>query len=74
MTQMGGSCHVRNGQLESVNGMAVFAVQRPSYALIERFDWRLGLLGHMAHDGVDHLALVVSLLALDNVLGRNTSF
>lgn len=68
------SGYIRNGQLESVNSVAVLAVQGPGYALIQRLDRCLGLLGNVAHDGVDHLALVVSLLALDNILGRDTSF
>lgn len=68
------SSDIRDRQLESVNGVAVFAVQGPGYALIQRLDGCLGLLGNVSHDGVDHLALVVSLLALDNILGRNTSF
>lgn len=66
--------HVRDGQLESVNSMTIFAVQRPGYALVQRLDGSLGLFGNVSHDGVDHLALVVALLTLDDILGRNTSF
>lgn len=66
--------HIRDRQLKGVNGVTIFAVQGPGYALVQRLDRCLGLLGNVSHDGVDHLALVVSLLALDDIFGRNTSF
>ena len=54
--------------------MAVFTVQWPRYALIQLLNGNQGLLSDVAHDGVDHLALVVSLFALDNIFGRHTTF
>lgn len=54
--------------------MSVFAVQGPGNALVESLDGDRGLLSDVAHDGVNHLALVVTLLALDNIFGRNTAF
>lgn len=54
--------------------MAVLLVERPGYALIEALDRHLGLLRNMSHDGVNHLALVVSFLALHNILGGHSSF
>lgn len=53
--------------------MAVFLVQRPSDTLVQVLDRSLGLLCYMAHNRVDHFALVVSLLALHNILRRNSA-
>lgn len=53
--------------------MAVLLVKRPGYALVQRLDGCVDLLGDMAHDGVDHLALVVTLLTLDDILGRHAT-
>ena len=50
--------------------MAVLLVQWPDYALVERFQGSVGLFGHVAHDRLDHLALVVPLVALCDVLRR----
>src|SRR5438046_3067118 len=47
--------------------MAVSLVQWPSYALIQRLDWGNCLLGNVSHDGMHHLALIVSLLTLDDI-------
>lgn len=66
--------YTRDGELEGVNRMAKFAVQRPRYALIQGLDRGVGLLGDVAHDGMNHLALVVALLALNDILRRHTAF
>ena len=63
----------RDGELESIDRMAVFPVERPRDGLVKLLDGNLGLFGDMAHDRVAHLALVVSLLALDDILRRYTS-
>lgn len=47
--------------------MPVLLIQWPGNALVEILDGVLCLLRNMSHDRVNHLALVVSLLALDNV-------
>jgi hypothetical protein len=49
--------------------MAISAVEGPGYALIEGLDGRVGLLRNVAHNRVHHLALVVPLLAFDDILG-----
>lgn len=64
---------VGDAELEGVDGVAVFLVQRPANGLVQVLDGHLRLLGDVAHDAVDHLRLVVALLALDNVLGRHTA-
>ncbi len=64
---------LRDGELESVNRVAVLLVQRPGYSLVELLDGSLRLLGYMAHDGVDHLTLVIPLLTFDDILGRHPS-
>ncbi len=53
--------------------MTVFLVQRPCYRLVEVLDRSKSLLGHVSHDGVDHLALVVPLFALDDILWRDSA-
>ena len=66
--------YTRDGELEGVNRVAEFAVQRPCYALVQGLDRGVGLLGNVSHDRVDHLALVIALLALDDILRRHTAF
>lgn len=53
--------------------MPILLVKRPRYGLIKMLDGRLSLLGYMAHNRVDHLALVVPLLTLDYVLWRHSA-
>lgn len=53
--------------------MAVLLVQGPGYALVQLLNRDLGLLGNVAHDGVDHLALVIPLLTLDDILRRHSA-
>ena len=53
--------------------MSVFLVQGPADLLVELLDWRLGLLGNVTHNGVYHLALVIALLALDDIFWRDSS-
>ena len=53
--------------------MTVLLVQGPGYALVQRLNGCVDLFGDVAHDGVDHLAFVVSLLAFDDILGGNTT-
>lgn len=53
--------------------MAIFPIQRPRDSLVELLDRGLGLLGYMAHNGVNHLSLVVPLFTLDDVLGRHAA-
>ena len=64
----------RDGELEGVDGVAILLVERPCYALVEGLNGSVGLLGDVSHDRVHHLALVVSLLALDDILRRHTAF
>jgi hypothetical protein len=54
-------------------GVAVFPVQGPGDLLVEVLEGSLSRLGDVAHDGVHRLALVVPLLALDHILGRDTT-
>ena len=61
----------RYGELEGVDRVAVFLVERPCDRLVEVLDRGKGLLGHVSHDRVYHLALVVPLLALDDILWRH---
>lgn len=53
--------------------MSILFVQGPGNILIQLLDGGICLLGDMAHDAVDHFALVVALLALDNVLRRHST-
>lgn len=53
--------------------VAVFLVQRPSDSLVEGLEGGLGGLCDVAHDRVHGLALVVTLLTLDNILGGDTA-
>jgi hypothetical protein len=53
--------------------VAVLLVQWPANALVDVLDRCLCLLGDMAHDAVDHLRLVVPLLALYDILGRHSA-
>ena len=65
--------HIRDRNLESIVGVAVFPVQGPGDLLVESLQGSLSRLGDVAHDGVHRLALVVPLLALDHILGGNTT-
>jgi len=67
------SIDIRNGKLESVERVAVFLVERPAYRLVELLDGYKGLLRNVSHDRVNNLALVVSLLAANNIFWRNTT-
>lgn len=64
---------VRDGQLESIDGVAVFLVQRPGNSLVQGLNWCLCLFGDMSHNQMYGLALVVSFFALDHVFGGHTS-
>ena len=46
---------VCDGKFEGVHCVAILLVEWPADALIEFFDGGVGLLGDVAHDGVDHL-------------------
>jgi hypothetical protein len=59
-------------QLESVIGVAELGAERPRDLLVELLDVHLELAGDVRQDRVDELALLVLLLALLNVLGRDT--
>ena len=54
-------------------GVAEFPVQGPGDRLVEGLEGCLGRLRDVAHDRVHGLALVVALLTLDNILGRDTT-
>jgi hypothetical protein len=69
----GGISNIRDGELEGIVGVAVFAVQGPRDLLVESLKRGLGRLGDVAHDGVHGLALVVSLLTLNHVLRGDTA-
>ena len=64
---------IRDGDLEGIVSMAVFPVQWPSDLLVQLLKGSLSGFGDMAHDGVNRLALVVPLLALDDIFGRNST-
>lgn len=64
---------VRDRDLEGIVRVAVFLVQRPSDGLVEGLEGGLSGLCDMAHDRVHSLALVVTLLALDDILGGDTT-
>jgi hypothetical protein len=49
------------------------AIQRPSDVFIQLFDWRFGLLGDVTHNRVDRFALVITILALDDIFSRYSS-
>lgn len=53
--------------------MSVFLVEGPGDGLVEILNGGVDLLGNVAHDGMHHLALVVALLTLDDILGRNAT-
>lgn len=59
---------LRDRKLKGINSVTELSVKGPGYALIQGLDRNLGLLGNVSHDRVDHLALVVSLLAFDDIL------
>lgn len=63
--------YLRYGQLECIYGVSVLLVQRPGDAFIEVLDRVLCFLRNMAHNRVYHLTLIVSLLALDDILWRD---
>jgi hypothetical protein len=65
--------HIRDRNLESIVRVAVFPVQGPGDLLVEGLEGSLSRLSDVAHDGVHRLALVVPLLALDHILGGNTT-
>jgi hypothetical protein len=66
-------CNLRDRELKGVDGVTVFLVQGPGYALVQFLNRYLRLLGDMAHNGVHHFALVIPLFALDNVFrGHST--
>ena len=64
---------IRDGVLESVNSVAVLLLQGPANGLVQSLDGLLDLLGDVSEDRVDHLALVEPFLALDDILGRDTT-
>lgn len=53
--------------------MTVFTVQGPPDLRVEGLEGSLGSLCDVTHDRVHRLALVVSLLTLGNILGRDSS-
>lgn len=53
--------------------MTVFLVQGPSDRLVQLLERSLTGLSDVAQNGVNSLALVVTLLTLNNVLGGNTT-
>jgi hypothetical protein len=65
---------VRNGHLECVQCIPIFLVQWPSDVAVQLFHGRLGLFCHVPHDRRYHLALIVPLLALDDIFGGYSTF
>jgi hypothetical protein len=53
--------------------MTVLLVQWPSNLLVKLLNGDLSLFGDVSQDRVDHLALVVSFLAFDNVFWGNSA-
>lgn len=53
--------------------MAILPVQWPGDELVDLVHLGPSLLGDVTHDRVHRLGLVVTLLALDNILGRDTT-
>lgn len=68
-----GGGHSRYRDPERIDGVAVLLVQGPGNGLVELLDGDVDLLGDVAHDGMYHLALVVTLLTLDDILGGDTT-
>lgn len=64
---------VRDAELECVDSVSVFPVERPGDGLVQVLDGDLNLLGNVSHYGMDDLALVVPLIALDDVLWRHST-
>lgn len=54
-------------------GVTVFSVQWPGDLLVEGLKGGLGRLRDVAHNRVNRLALVVPLLTLEDILGRDTT-
>jgi len=65
--------HIRYGQLKRIEGVTVFLVKGPAYRLVQLLDRDQRLLGNVAHDGVDDLALVVALFAANDILGGDSA-
>lgn len=65
--------NLRDGDFESIVRVTVFLVQRPADGLVEGLEGGLSRLCDMAHDRVHGLALVVTLLTLDHILGGDTA-
>lgn len=64
---------VRDRKLEGIKRVAVFLVEGPSYCLVKLLDGNKSLLSNVAHNRVDDLALVVTLLATNDILGGHTT-
>jgi hypothetical protein len=64
---------LRDGDLEGIVGVTVFPVQGPPDLRVEGLEGSLGSLCDVTHDRVHRLALVVSLLTLGNILGRDST-
>lgn len=58
---------------ESIKGMPVLAVKRPADLLIQILQPQTMLVCHMPKDGMDGLGFVVSLFALDHVVGGDAT-
>lgn len=63
----------RDRELEGVVGVAVLFKEGPGDDRVDVVHVAVGAVGDVAHDGVDRLALVVAVLALDDVLGRDAA-
>lgn len=64
---------VRDAELEGVDGVSVFPVEWPGDGLVQVLDGDLNLFGNVSHYGVNDFALVVPLIALDDVFGRHSA-
>ena len=53
--------------------MSVLLVQWPANPLVQVFNGMICLLSNMSHDRVNHLALIVPLLTLDDIFRGNSS-
>lgn len=65
--------HARNAELEGLVRVPVLCIQRPRDEPVDLSEVALRLVCNVPHDGVDLLALVVPLLALDDVVCRHSS-
>jgi hypothetical protein len=64
----------RNGHLERIMSVSILLAQRPNDALVQSLGLDIALLGHLGDNRVHGFSLFVLFFALDDFLGRYSSF